>query len=35
MGQLRTDIAAARIAVRSELEERINAVHLVHTNPCP
>jgi aryl-alcohol dehydrogenase-like predicted oxidoreductase len=35
MVQLKTDIAATRIAVTPELEERINAIHLVYTNPCP
>jgi aryl-alcohol dehydrogenase-like predicted oxidoreductase len=33
--QLKTDIASIDVAVTPELEERINAIHLVHTNPCP
>jgi aryl-alcohol dehydrogenase-like predicted oxidoreductase len=35
MEQLKTDIAAMDVRITPELEERINAVHLVHTNPCP
>jgi aryl-alcohol dehydrogenase-like predicted oxidoreductase len=33
--QLKTDIASIDVTVTPELEERINAIHLVHTNPCP
>jgi aryl-alcohol dehydrogenase-like predicted oxidoreductase len=35
MEQLRTDIAAIDVTITPELEERIDAIHLVHTNPCP
>jgi aryl-alcohol dehydrogenase-like predicted oxidoreductase len=35
MEQLRTDCAAWSIEISRELEERINAIHLVRTNPCP
>lgn len=35
MDQLKTNIASLRLAWTAELEERINEVHLIHTNPCP
>jgi aryl-alcohol dehydrogenase-like predicted oxidoreductase len=35
MEQLKTDVASMNVTITPELEERINAVHLVHTNPCP
>ena len=35
MEQLEADIAAVDVTITPELEERIDAIHLVHTNPCP
>jgi len=35
MEQLKTDIAAIDVKITPELEERINAIHLQHCNPCP
>ena len=35
MEQLKTDIDSLEVTVTPELEERINAIHLLHTNPCP
>jgi aryl-alcohol dehydrogenase-like predicted oxidoreductase len=35
MDQLKTDIDSLAVTVTPELEERINAIHLLHTNPCP
>ena len=35
MTQLETDIAAARLDWTAELEAAVDAVQLVHTNPCP
>lgn len=35
MEQLKTDIHAVDVKITPELEERINAIHLVHQNPCP
>jgi aryl-alcohol dehydrogenase-like predicted oxidoreductase len=35
MDQLKTDIDSLDLTVTPELEERINAIHLLHTNPCP
>jgi aryl-alcohol dehydrogenase-like predicted oxidoreductase len=35
MEQLRTDIASIHVKMTPELEERIDAIHLVHCNPCP
>jgi aryl-alcohol dehydrogenase-like predicted oxidoreductase len=35
MEQLATDIASIDVTITPELEERIDAIHLVHTNPCP
>jgi aryl-alcohol dehydrogenase-like predicted oxidoreductase len=33
--QLKTDIESLEVTIKPELEERINAIHLLHTNPCP
>jgi aryl-alcohol dehydrogenase-like predicted oxidoreductase len=33
--QLSTDIASLDVAITPELEDRINAIHLIYTNPCP
>lgn len=35
MDQLESDIAALDIKITEELEEAINEMHLLHTNPCP
>jgi aryl-alcohol dehydrogenase-like predicted oxidoreductase len=35
MEQLRTNIDSIEVRITPELEERIDAVHLVHGNPCP
>jgi aryl-alcohol dehydrogenase-like predicted oxidoreductase len=35
MEQLKTDIASVDVKIAPELEERINAIHLQHCNPCP
>jgi aryl-alcohol dehydrogenase-like predicted oxidoreductase len=35
MEQLKTDIASVNVKITPELEERINAIHLKHCNPCP
>ncbi|WP_112661823.1 aldo/keto reductase [Microvirga flavescens] len=35
MEQLKTDIASIDVTITPELEERINAIHLLHQNPCP
>jgi aryl-alcohol dehydrogenase-like predicted oxidoreductase len=35
MAQLKTDIASVNVTITSELEERINAIHVEHCNPCP
>ena len=35
MEQLKTDIDSLEVTITPELEERINAIHLLHTNPCP
>lgn len=35
MDQLKTDIASVGVTITPELEERINAIHLEHCNPCP
>ncbi len=35
MEQLETDIDAADSTSRPDLEERIDAIHLLHQNPCP
>jgi aryl-alcohol dehydrogenase-like predicted oxidoreductase len=33
--QLKTDIGSIDVTITPELEKRIDAIHLVHTNPCP
>ncbi|MPR06333.1 aldo/keto reductase [Microvirga tunisiensis] len=35
MEQLKTDIASIEVTITPELEERINAIHVEHCNPCP
>jgi aryl-alcohol dehydrogenase-like predicted oxidoreductase len=35
MEQLKTDIASIDVSITPELEERINAIHVEHCNPCP
>ncbi len=35
MGQLEADIAAVRVEITPEIEERINAIHVLNCNPCP
>nr|WP_321442843.1 aldo/keto reductase [uncultured Cohaesibacter sp.] len=35
LDQLKTDIAAHDMVVSEEMEDAINAVHMVHANPCP
>ncbi|HEY8566061.1 MAG TPA: NADP(H)-dependent aldo-keto reductase [Beijerinckiaceae bacterium] len=35
MEQLKTDIASVEVTITPELEERINAIHQRHCNPCP
>jgi len=35
MEQLRTNLGSIEIKVTPELEARINAIHMVHQNPCP
>ncbi len=35
MEQLKTDIASVNVTITPELEERINAIHVEHCNPCP
>jgi aryl-alcohol dehydrogenase-like predicted oxidoreductase len=35
MAQLKTAIDAADVPISPELEAEIDAIHLVHTNPCP
>ncbi|MBB4041290.1 aryl-alcohol dehydrogenase-like predicted oxidoreductase [Microvirga flocculans] len=35
MEQLKTDIASIDVTITPELEERINAIHVAHCNPCP
>jgi aryl-alcohol dehydrogenase-like predicted oxidoreductase len=35
MDQLKADIASLDVTITPELEQRIDAIHLVHTNPCP
>src|SRR5215218_4238749 len=34
MEQLRTDIGSIDMTITAELEDKINEIHLVHTNPC-
>ncbi|MFP5407301.1 MAG: aldo/keto reductase, partial [Gammaproteobacteria bacterium] len=35
MDQLKTDIASVGVTITPELEQRINAIHVEHCNPCP
>jgi aryl-alcohol dehydrogenase-like predicted oxidoreductase len=35
MEQLATDIASVDVTISPEISERIDAIHQVHTNPCP
>jgi aryl-alcohol dehydrogenase-like predicted oxidoreductase len=35
MEQLKADIASIDVTITPEMEEQINAIHLVHQNPCP
>ena len=35
MEQLKTDIGSIGVTITPELEDRLNAIHLLHTNPCP
>ncbi|MTI18278.1 aldo/keto reductase [Rhodobacteraceae bacterium RKSG542] len=35
LDQLKTDISAADFQMSDEIEKRINAIHLLHANPCP
>ncbi|HEY8380804.1 MAG TPA: aldo/keto reductase [Microvirga sp.] len=35
MDQLKTNVASLDVTISPELEKRIDAIHLVHTNPCP
>jgi hypothetical protein len=35
MEQLKADIASIDVSITPEMEEQINAIHLVHQNPCP
>jgi aryl-alcohol dehydrogenase-like predicted oxidoreductase len=35
MEQLKTDIASVNVTITPELEERIDAIHVEHCNPCP
>jgi aryl-alcohol dehydrogenase-like predicted oxidoreductase len=35
MEQLKVDIGSVEVTITPELEERIDAIHLQHTNPCP
>ncbi len=35
MEQLKTDIGSIDVTITPELEERINAIHVEHCNPCP
>jgi aryl-alcohol dehydrogenase-like predicted oxidoreductase len=35
MDQLKTDIASIGVTITPELEQRINAIHVEHCNPCP
>lgn len=35
MEQLRTNIDSIDVAITPELEERLDAVHRIHSNPCP
>ncbi|MEE1610798.1 aldo/keto reductase [Microvirga sp. CF3016] len=35
MEQLKTDVASIHVTITPELEERIDAIHVEHCNPCP
>lgn len=35
MDQLKSDIASVEVEMTEELEQALDAVHLIHTNPCP
>ncbi|WP_414472714.1 aldo/keto reductase [Microvirga sp. M2] len=35
MAQLKTDIASIGVTITPELEQRIDAIHVAHCNPCP
>ena len=35
MAQLKADIASVNVTISPELEARINAIHQIHSNPCP
>jgi aryl-alcohol dehydrogenase-like predicted oxidoreductase len=35
MEQLKTDVASIDVTITPEIEERINAIHVEHCNPCP
>jgi aryl-alcohol dehydrogenase-like predicted oxidoreductase len=35
MEQLKTDVGSTDVTITPELEERINAIHVEHCNPCP
>jgi aryl-alcohol dehydrogenase-like predicted oxidoreductase len=35
MDQLKADIGSLDVTITPELEERIDRIHLLHTNPCP
>ena len=35
MEQLKTDVASINVTISPELEQRINAIHVEHCNPCP
>lgn len=35
MEQLKTDIASINVTITPELEQRIDAIHIEHCNPCP
>lgn len=35
MAQLKSNIASLNVEISPELEQRLDAVHLEHTNPCP
>jgi aryl-alcohol dehydrogenase-like predicted oxidoreductase len=35
MEQLQADIGSLRVTITPELEQRIDAIHLLHGNPCP
>jgi hypothetical protein len=35
MEQLKADIGSIDVRITPQLEERIDAIHLQHCNPCP